>query len=288
MKNIFEYVLFTALVKLTHLLGWKGTRKLAIFLGDFFYFFLPIRKNVVIKNLKLAFPEKSEKEIKRLTRETYRSFALTFLESFLIPKLSREEILDKVKVVNKELLEELDRSDGGGILLTAHIGNWELGAVATGILSSKDVYGLTKPQRNPYVTKWFDSMRTSKGNKIITVGEGTKALIEALKQSGIIGIVADQRAPKENERVLVFNQPTPLYFGTASIALKTGVPVLLVFVVRRDDGKYKLIFKDFEYKDLLGKEKAAVEFNQRYMNEVEKIVREYPEQWFWMHDIWKY
>lgn len=288
MQNVLEYIVFLFFVGLTRLLGWKGTRKLALFLGDFFYRIVPIRREVVLKNLRTAFPEKSEEEIKKIAHETYRGFALTFLEAFLIPSMSREEILSKFQVVNGELLKELDESGKGGILLTAHIGNWELGAVATGLLTKDGVHVLTKPQRNPYVTRWFDNMRASKGNTVISVAEGTRGLLNALQSGKIIGIVGDQRAPRENERVLVFNQPTPLYFGTASIALKTGAPVLLVLIGRKSDGSYEIMFKKFEYSDLIGKEKAGVLFNQRYMNEVEKFIRRYPEQWFWMHDIWKY
>ncbi len=288
MQNILEYIVFLFFVKLTHLLGWKGTRKLALLLGDVFYFFIPIREKVVIKNLKTAFPEKSDDEIKKIVRKTYRGFALTFLESFLFTKMSKEEILSKVNVVNGEFLTEMENAGKGGILLTAHIGNWELGAIATGIIAAKGISVLTKSQRNPYVNKWFDKMRSSKGNKIIDVGAGTKRLIKVLLEGGVVGIVGDQRGPKENERVMVFNQPTPLYFGTASIALKTKAPVLLVLVGRRNDGNYDLVFKRFDYYDVIGKENAGVIFNQRYMNEVEEFVKRFPEQWFWMHDIWKY
>jgi KDO2-lipid IV(A) lauroyltransferase len=288
MQNILEYIVFISFVKLTHLLGWNGTKKLALLLGDFFYFFIPIREKVVIKNLKTAFPEKSDEEIKEITRKTYRGFALTFLESFLFAKMSKEEILSKVNVVNGELLTEVGNAGKGGILLTAHISNWELAALTVGLLLNKGIAVLTKPQRNPYVSKWYDKMRSSKGNKIISVGEGTKALVKVLLEGGIVGIIGDQRAPKENERVLVFNQPTSLYFGTASIAFKTKAPVLLVLMGRREDGNYDIFFKRLEYSDILGKENAGVIFNQRYMNEIEKFVRRFPEQWFWMHDIWKY
>ncbi len=288
MQNLIEYIAFEIFLLFTRLLGWKGTNIFARFLGDFFYFVVPLRKKVVLKNLRLAFPEKPESEIKRLARKSYRSFAITFLEVFHFPKMSKEEILSKIDVVNGELLKEIAESGKGGILLTGHVSNWELGALAAGVVAGKGVSALTKPQRNPYITKWYDTMRTVTGNKIINVGGGTKNLFNALMRGEVIGIVGDQRAPKENERVLIFNQPTPLYFGTASLALKTKVPVLLVFVGRKENGKYELVFSKFDYYDLLGKENAGVLFNQRFAKELEKFVRKYPEQWFWMHNIWKY
>jgi KDO2-lipid IV(A) lauroyltransferase len=287
-QNRVEYLLFKFFVALTNLLGWRLSRSVAKVLGSVVYRFFPIRKDVVLKNLSLAFPEKSHGEIERLAKESYKSFAVTFFESFMLPKMSDEEILAKVDFKGREVLDKIVAEGKSAILLTAHMGNWELGAIVVGLLCNGKLSVLTKPQRNPFVSKWYDDMRASHGNEVINVGAGTKGLIQALRNNRIVGIVGDQRGKRESPRVKVFGQDTALYFGTASIALKTGVPVILVFLGRKDNGVYEVSFSELEYSDIKEREDAALIFNQRYMNALEEFVRRYPEQWFWMHNIWKY
>ncbi|HEY7752167.1 MAG TPA: hypothetical protein VH917_07725, partial [Ignavibacteriaceae bacterium] len=92
MKNRLEYILFVLFSNIFRLFGLNISRKLAIILAALFYFLIPIRKKIVIQNLKIAFPELSRKAVKNITFNNYKNFAIVLIELMLIPFLSREEI----------------------------------------------------------------------------------------------------------------------------------------------------------------------------------------------------
>jgi len=287
MQNKLEYFILLFFVRLTRLLGLKRVKLLARIIGDFFFFFIPIRKNIVINNLTRAFPEENISKIKEIARNNYRSIARTFLEAFLIPVLNEEQILNKVEFSGLKELKNSIKEGKGVILLTAHFGNWELAAVAIAIKLKIRMTVLSKQQRNPFVTEWFDEMRRAHGNDVANLGVGVRKIFTTIRRGGVVGLVADQRGPKEGMRVKLFGRATAIYTGASEMAFKSGAAVFLVFCNRKADGKFFIHIEEFFYKDLIN-EKNIKEFNQRYITALEKKIREYPEQWFWMHNIWKY
>lgn len=286
MKNRIEFILFKFFVKLTHWLGRKKSLRLAEILGKFFYNYIPIRKDVVLKNLSLAFPEKSAAEIDRLAGLNYVHFLKTFFDVFLMDKFDEERLMTNINVVGLELLREEYNKGNGVIILTGHFGNWEVGAVATGIASGVSINVLTKQQRNPYVTEWMDNLRQKFGNRVSNLGTGVRSLFKTLKEGGMIGIVGDQRGPKESERIAIFGQPTAFYNGFASIIAKSASPVVVAIMSRQPDDSYVLEFQKMEYST--EGENPVLNIVQQYATILEKYIRKYPEQWFWMHNIWKY
>ena len=287
MQNKIEYVILLFFVGVTRAFGLKRIGRLGNVVGDFFFYFLPIRKSVVIKNFSEAFPQKSKREIKRLARENYRSVAKTFLEAFLIPAITDEEILSIVEFKGAEELKAAWEEGRGVILLTAHFGNWELAAVAIALKLKIPMTVLSKQQRNPYVTHWFDAMRSSHGNQVANLGIGVRKIFATLLKGGIVGLVADQRGPRESARINFFGKPTAIYTGASAMAFKSHAPVFLVFCARKPNGKFSIEINRLNYEDLISSE-GQQEFNQRYFSALESIIKQYPAQWFWMHNIWKY
>jgi KDO2-lipid IV(A) lauroyltransferase len=289
-KNKFEYKIFLFFVWVVRKIKIKNNRYLAKFLAIVFYYILRLRRKVVIKNLLLAFPYFDYKKIKKIAFDNYYNIALTFLDAMSIPTMSKSEVINSVNFVNIEVLEEAIKSNRGVFLLTAHFGNWELGAASVGAKLGITVNVLAKPQRNKLVSDWMDKMRSTFGNKVITLGTNVREIYKVISQKGIVGVVGDQRGSKENGvRVNLFGQSTSTYPGTAAIALKLNVKLITAMVYRRPDYKYDCVFEEIElpveYED---KNDAIKLINQKYMNILEKYVTLYPEQWFWMHNIWKY
>ncbi|NOX17139.1 MAG: hypothetical protein GXO87_02525 [Chlorobi bacterium] len=288
-KNKFEFFVLKFLQKFFMLIGLKAGRRIAVSLSYLLYYVIPLRKSVVKKNLHLAFPEKSEKEIKRLAFENLRSSMITFIEVLTLPKFD-EKSLEEL-FVPSDMAEFFSRytKKTGALLMTAHFGNWEYIAVWVGLCLDVPFNVLIKRMRNPYATKLLRKNRTRYGNIEIPVGNSVKTLIEKLKMKEAVGIVGDQRGKREGPRVRFFNRDTAIYTGTAMMAIKMNVPVLFVLSVRQKDYKYKLIYKEIKYDDLEGTvDEKVLALTQRYMTMVEETVREHPEQWFWMHNIWKY
>jgi len=285
-KNKLEFILFKFFVNLVQLLGRKKSMKVAEVLALFFYYFIPIRKKVVHKNLSIAFPNKSKEEINNLAKQNYIHILKTFFDTFLLPSLTKEDIFSFTKFEGAEKLKEEYSRGKGVVLLTGHFGNWELGAIAIGLIMEQSINVLSKQQRNPYVSKWMDDTREKFGNKVSNLGSGVRELFKTLKSGGMIGIVGDQRGPKEGLRVKIFNHNTAVYSGFASIIAKSKSPVVIALAPRLEDDSYKIDFIKMEYPEEA--ENIIEKITQSYFDILQSYIEKYPEQWFWMHNIWKY
>jgi KDO2-lipid IV(A) lauroyltransferase len=289
-KNKIEFFLWKFFTKIVHIIGFNRIHKFARLFSFVFFYLIPIRKDVVISNLKKAFPEKSEQEIKKIAFENYVSIGITFMEIMAFRKMSAKEITELVDVNNLELALEKVNAGNGTILLTAHFGNWELGALFMGLALNKQIDVLVKPQRNKLVAKWMSEVREKFGNKEVPLGISIRALYKTLINGGVIGIVGDQRGKKEDGVIVnFFNQPTTTFKGFAALGIKNKVPTVLVFSLRLPNGKFRIDIDEINYDNLTGTlEEQIKELNQRYISKLEAVIREHPEQWLWMHNIWKY
>ena len=120
-------------------------------------------------------------------------------------------------------------------------------------------------------------------------GINVKEIYKAIYNKEIVGVVGDQRGPKENGvRVNLFGHSTSTYPGTAAIAIKLKAKLITAMVYRKNDFKYDCVFEEIKLPETEDIDVAIKEINQKYMNILEKFVTLYPEQWFWMHNIWKY
>lgn len=288
-KNKIEFFLFTFFYKFFTKIGLKKTRRLAKLIGSLFYYLIPIRKKTVLKNLQTAFPDKTIKEIKNIAKKNYQNISITFCELMLIPSLSANDIKSEVWYDDLPLIQKKIDEGKGLIILTGHFGNWEM-LIKSIVANAKARYNvLVKPQRNQFITEWLRKTRNVDNTKVINVGVSVKEIIKALRGGEVVLIAGDQRGPFEGHRFRFFNQPTSLYTGTASIALKTNCNVLLVAVERQPNLKYKAFVEELNFENLPDdNEQKSFVLTQRYISFLEKFIRRSPEQYFWMHKLWKY
>jgi len=289
MQNKIEYALFLFFALIVKILGLNLSRRFSFFLAVIFYYLIPIRKKTVIENLTMAFPDYSRKEIRKIAFGSYRSFSITLVEILYMPNMSKEEIIASVKCSNPELIAEKYKENNGVILLSAHFGNWEYMACSMSAVLDISFAVVTKPQRNPYVTKWLDNVRVRWKNKIVSLGISIRQVYKELKEKNIVAMVADQRGPSDGTRVDFFGRKASVYPGPAILSLKTKAPVLYGIAIRQPDYSYKATMVEISLENLPEKEEDKItEISQRHTAYLEGIMRQYPEQWFWMHKRWKY
>lgn len=288
-KNRFEYFLFTSFISVFSLIGIKRARHAAHFLAFLFYYVIPIRKSTVTANLRLAFPDLPAEELKSLSYRCYYSFAVTIIEIMCIPRLKTDELKKMVNCPELELIRKKYDEGKGVVLLTAHFGNWELGAVSIGSQLGFPLYVAAKSQRNRLVGDWLNMMREKFGNKVVMLGMSFRNIFKELKSSHIIGLVGDQRGDPDGPRVTFMGISSAIYPGTAVLAIRTGAPVIVCIVARQKDFSYRAFVEVIETSELEGTDDdKIIEINQRYSSILEKYIRIYPEQWLWMHKRWKY
>jgi len=289
MKNRIEYIIFRLFNFGFGLLGLKISRKIAPALAFIFYHLIPIRKNVVIDNLKIAFPDNDLETNKKLASKIYRSFAITLVEIMCLSFLKKSELVQAVDCANPELIIEKYKEEKGVILLSAHFGNWEFGAISVAIQIEFSLSVVVKPLRNNLVDAWMNEGRTKFGNEVVPLGVSIRKTYQTLKEKKIVAMVADQRGPAEGAKVDFFGRKAAIYTGPAALALKTGAPILCGIPIRDENFKYKMTLVEIPIDNLPeGEEEKILEISQRYTSYLEKIIRQYPEQWLWMHKRWKY
>lgn len=288
-KYRIEFFIFVALGNLLTLFGFSSIKITSRILAFLFLNIFQVRKKTVINNLKLAFPNLSETEIKSLAYKNYQSIAISFLEIYCLRNLSKDVIVKTFSDEGFDIIREKYKEQKGLILLTAHFGNWEMGAIASGLHLNRPITVLVKKQKNPFVANWLNDFRERFGNKQIYLGVSIRELYKSIINNNIVGIVGDQRGKRDGVKVSFFGRETLTFPGTAAIAFKTKCPVMVLLCARKENGAYKAIIEPLEYLDIPGdKEEKIRGFNQKYMSILENAIKKYPEQWFWMHNIWKY
>jgi KDO2-lipid IV(A) lauroyltransferase len=288
-KYRVEFFLLVSVARIAGFLGLRNTRYLAKPLAILFYYLIPIRKKVVKKNLSIAFPQLSKKQINRLAFNNYYSIGISFLEIISVPFATKSDIESIIIYEDPESLDSAKFNDTGLILYTAHFGNWELGAISVGMTLNKTLHVLAKKQKNTLVADWIRKGREKFGNKEILLGSSVRELYKTLRNKGYVGMVGDQRGPIDAPKVDFFGRKTSLFTGTATMALKSNVPVYVAIIARRSDYKYLITFEEIPHSNLDGSiEEKELKITQQYMSILQKNIEKYPEQWFWMHDIWKY
>lgn len=289
MKNILEYILFLFLSFVCQILGLRLSREFSSLISFFFFYILPIRKDVVLDNLKYAFPNLSSKEIKDIAYGSYKNFAITLVEILFLPRITKDQIKKVFDFTNMDLIEKKEQEKNGVILLTAHFGNWEYGAISVGVHLNKKFSVIVKSQRNHYVNDWMNKARTRWNNEVVPLGVSIRNVYTVLLNKGIIGIAADQRGPEESIKLEFFGRKTSVYTGPAILSLKMNSPLIYGVSVRQPDYSYKMEFIEISRQNLPDEydEKVRV-LSERMLKQLEESIRKHPEQWLWMHKRWKH
>lgn len=289
MKNRIEYILFILFSWCFGLIGLKLSRKFATILALLFFYLIPIRKKVVFNNLKIAFPENDFSTNKKLAFRIYISFSITLVEIMCLPFLSKEELTNAIVCSNPEMIVNKFNEGRGVILLSSHFGNWEYIAISVAVQIQLPFSVVVKPLRNSLVYDWMNRARTKFGNEVVPLGLSIRKTYQTLKEKKIIAMVADQRGPAEGVRVDFFGKKVSVYSGPAALALKTGAPLICGIAVRDKNYKYKTELVEISKDNLPeSEEEKILAISQRYTSYLEKVIREHPEQWLWMHKRWKY
>lgn len=288
MKQYLEYFLILILKYLITIFELNKARKIAIILSNISYLILSKRRRITIENLKNAFPQKDLSEIKSIARKVFQNIGITFIELFYFPKLGDSKINELVKYKNLNLMHEKCEMKKGLIMLSGHYGNWELLAFSTGFISGYPLTIIVKTQSNKLVDKLVNKYRTLLGNRVVPMQSAVREIFNTLNSGGVVAMLADQSAPKESVFVKFFNREVATFQGPAVFALKTKAPILMGFIIRKEDFSYEVILEEIKTDDLNEYNEENVRIlTQRHTLLLENYIRCYPHLWMWTHRRWK-
>ena len=253
-----------------------------------FYHFSEKNRLITLHNLIRSFPEKTLPEITRIAKNVYLNLGTTAAEFFEIPYLTRESMADWVKFEGLENYTRALSKKKGVLLYTGHFGNWELMAACFG-LQGMGVNIIYRALDNPVLEDFVAWFRTHTGHKVIPKGGAARKIVKLLKKNEMIGILIDQNVSwREGAFVDFFGRPASTTTGLAALALQTGASVVPAFIIRSEDGTYKItIYEEVKITKTADYEADLFENTQKFTGIVEDIVRRYPDQYFWLHQRWK-
>ena len=271
--------------------SWKFQlfpRKWSLFfgriLGLFFYYIIPLRKSVALKNISIAFPDQSKPENNQLVKDCYCHFGMILADFFCLPKIKREKNTAIVNIPSESI--KLFKQNQGGIILTGHLGNWEYIGPFLSLRGIKCA-GVAQIQHNITSDIFFNELRKTDLMRIIPVDAGSKVMIRSIREGYYLGLISDQNAGRKGTNAQFFNSPVSVPKGAAAFHLKTNAPILLGFCILSMDFTYHLSFQELDMEGLPeNSNEAIVEINQRYSKLLEEAIRENPQQYFWFHRKW--
>jgi KDO2-lipid IV(A) lauroyltransferase len=285
-QNYAEYIVLKTVIFFIRLFPFKFAVKVGETIGIVSYYIVNFRRSHVIDMLTQSFPEKSQKEIRIITRNTYKNFARTVVEIIFSPTMSDEEIKKLLVCTNEHLVENAYSKGRGTIFMSAHLGNWELTALAYSKIYPMSV--VVANQSNVLVDKMMDNVRTNQGFSTISRdGMAFRDVMKALKRNEIVAFLADQDAGPQGVFIPFFGRLTSTPKGAALFALRAKSPIIIALGIRQKNGIMKVEFTEVPIPNSGDSNKDVEIINTFYLKKLEDIVRRYPEQWFWFHRKWK-
>lgn len=286
-QNYLEYYSLKAAMFFMYLFPLSFAQKIGQLLAVLIYYFVPIRKKHVIKELSISFPEKSKSEIKHIAKNTYKMFIKTVIDMAFFPKLSDRTIENMMVYENENIVNEALARGKGMIFMSAHFGNWELTALA--FSKSRPMSVMVAKQSNPFVDKMINDIRTKKGFKAIDKDDkmAFRHILKTLRANETIAFLADQDAGRQGVFVPFFGRLASTPKGPALFAIKAGAPIVVALGVRQPDQKIKVRLHEIPFPNSGDMEKDIEIINTQYSKLLESAVRENPDHWFWFHRKWK-
>lgn len=294
----------TAPVTLSHRLEYYGIRGAAAalrrlsfrragdigeWLGYLIYRPFGMRRAVVERQVRAAFPGLAEQEVLRIARESYGNLGRTSIETAVLPKYAPEKIVRLFDIIEGwEIVEQKLALGRGVIFVAGHLGNWELGGsyIASRGLRMEAV---ARRMQNPLFDAYLTDRRLSLGVHVIHDADAVRQVPRVLRAGGIAGFLFDQGAAGlASTWVPFFGRYAKTPRGPAVFALRLDTPIVFTCAVREPDGWYSMKFEDITVERTGDRERDVDAIVGAYTNALERWVRRYPEQYFWQHRRWKH
>lgn len=250
-------------------------------------------RRVAAANLKIAFPGLDKAEQKRLAKGAFQNLGRILGEMSQFPKATPEGLDKLIEFqVDPKVYAEYQKLKAGGrgvIIVSPHLGNWEMLVFGWAVYDAPMSY-LARPLDNPLIEKLTADLRTKFGNRPINKTNSVMAAARALREEGLLGILADVNAhPKEGVFVPFFGVPACTSAGVALLAIRTDSAILpMCGVWDGQKGRYIGVHAEMIYPSMTAdRQTNIVETTAAFTFEVEKLIRRFPDQWLWIHKRWK-
>jgi len=246
-------------------------------------------RRVAEQNLRLALPETSQRDHDRIVRGVYQQLARVLLALARAPRLNASNIGGWIQYEGFEHYRQALAKGRGVLFLTAHLGNWELSAMAHALFGNP-MHVMVRPLDNPWLDRLVESLRKRCGNQTIRKQDAARDVLRLLRRNEAVGILADQNsAGGDSVFVDFFGVRASATAGFVKLAMRSGAAVLPGFALWKESEKRYVLrfYPPLEMVSTGNPSEDVVANTQRCQSCIEAVIREHPDQWLWIHRRWK-
>jgi KDO2-lipid IV(A) lauroyltransferase len=284
-----EYLALRGAVAALDKLSMRRAGDIGEWIGALGYRPLGVRRAVVERQVRAAFPGLGELEVRRIARASYESLGRTTIETALLPAYSREQVLGMFERVDGWDVVERGMAHGKGILfVSGHLGNWELGG---SLVAARGVplEAVTRRMQNPLFDRYITETRRRIGMSVIHDADAVKRVPRAMRENHAVAFLVDQGAVGlASTWVPFFGRYAKTPRGPAVFALRLDSPVVFGAALRQPSGRYVMHFEEVRVERTGDREADVDAIVAAYTNTLERWIRRAPEQYFWHHRRWKH
>lgn len=246
------------------------------------------RVRTIHDNLAAAFPEMDDAERRAIARGVYRHFSLLIDDTVRFRRLRTPETRRAFATLHEDrLLRELVDAGRPAIVVTGHLGNWEVAAAAASDVVQ--LHAVAHRPRNPHIQRNLERMRALTGHRILYTDEGIAPIRACLERGEWVAMLPDKHLNSNRVPVEFFGRWVKAPSAPASLAYRTGAPILPAAGFRTGGTPAFSV----EHEALIEPDRSAGfrdelrRLTQGYMTGLERLIRRHPEQWIWFHRRWK-
>ena len=262
-------------------------RRFSLLLGrniGLILYLIPFRKKVAKKNISIVFKEKNKIDRERILLNCYKHYGMV-LADFLSQRSINKYNLDDYFIFNNQDKKKILES-GGGCILSAHIGNWEMVLPGMGLNNIK-MDTVVMRQKNKAANDFYLNLRSFENINLIYKDGALKSLYKSIKEGRMIGLASDQNARKGGLKINFFEETASFPKGAGKFYHKTSCSLFIVYCILRSDYKYHVYVKEIKLNKTYNSEDEVIdEIVRVYANDLSLKIRQHPEQYFWFHKKW--
>ena len=284
MGNFYVYALGQWLVRI---LPAKAAYAFAVLISDIHYAFSKADRAAVRANLTAITGKDVPDE---MVRAVFRNFGRYLADFFtLTKKLTPAYIKDHVECVRMELLDEVLKKGKGGIIISAHIGNWEMASCVISA-AGHPLSIIALPHKDPRVNAFFNRQREFFGTTVFPTTTAVRRCLEQLRKNRLVALLVDRDFGASGVSVDFLGRKAVIPKGAALFALKTGAPLVPVMLVRKDNGDFQYVFYEPIEPPAVPEngitDGILTAFIGRYLRVIEGMIRQHPDQWLMFREFW--
>lgn len=289
LRHFIEFVALRLLHSVLERLPVASAEKSVKRLADAWYILDGSRRRTARDNIIRSGIADDSGEVDRIARESFRHFGMVILEALRARQVfDKDNWRDLVETdIPEATMSALKTSENGVILVSGHLGNWEIAAQLLSFI--KPVVGITRKLNNPYLDRWMLKIKPRHGFSLTPKHDARPdRLLSVLKNGHILALLADQRASSGGMMIDFFGCPALTYTSPALLHLVTGAPLCFGYCIRTGRMSYKLTaLAPIERKPTGDRERDVKAILEELNRELERAIRQNPEQYLWAHRRWR-